>query len=422
MLRPGTMIGSYEIEAQTGSGGMSNVYRARHRVLHSRHALKVLRSEHAKDPVLRERFVKEGQVLAQLVHPALVRVTDVLNQDGVAALVMDHLEGVDLAKTLKERGPLSHTEAAGLLLQALSGIEHAHQAHVFHRDLKPGNLFLVPRSDDHPADVKVLDFGIAKVGDSFVTRGDDAMGTAAYMSPEQIEHSGEVDARSDVFSAGVVLFEMVAGYRPFSGDSQFTMMQRISEGNRRRIPDEAGPLGPVLRKALQADPADRYPSAAAFAAALWPFAPESVRQRVEGWAGAGPASEVAANAPRDALAPPAPMARPPRSDAVPQRDPVRWLGTLQLVSGLFNVGVMSVVQCFGLGALGGLPACFGGLLFGVGLVEIASGLQALVFRNPRWLWPTALLEIVSLAGLGLLSTMVGVVVLLVRRRNPDALP
>ncbi len=231
LLDDGTRVGNYVIEAFLGSGGMASVYRVRHRVLQSVHALKVLAEHLGRSRELRVRFLKEGQVLAQVQHPGLVRVTDVVDEPACAGLVMDLLEGEDLARRVARAGPLAPAEVAGIALQALSAIGHAHEAGVIHRDLKPANLFLVPRGGHRPPLVKVLDFGIAKLAGSDLTRGSGAMGTVAYMSPEQIELPAEVDERSDLFSLGVVLFELLVGENPFRADTDYLIMQRITAGD-----------------------------------------------------------------------------------------------------------------------------------------------------------------------------------------------
>ena len=400
VLSEGAHVGNYAVEAFLGSGGMSSVYRARHRVLNSLHAVKVLNPELGRSDALRERFLQEGQVLAQVRHPGLVRVTDVVDEGLVAGLVMDLLEGEDLAERLR-RGAIPVGEAAGIALQVLSALEHAHREGVVHRDLKPGNIFLVDRGSRKPALATVLDFGIAKLRGSELTRGTSTMGTVSYMSPEQIEHPGEVDARSDLFSLGVVLFEMVAGVPAFPGDTDFAIMQRIVAGEQAHLAEGAGPLAPVVAKALQSDPDQRYPTAAAFAHALRPFAPPDVRLMVDEWEGTG-GLERPAGGLRPAAAPPSP---PPPTEAGPpavvdplaglelqrmtDREVVRLAGSLQLVSGVFNLTVMSFVQCFGLGWLGGLPMCFGVLLFVVGGFESAvwpqrTHVQKRPLESVRW--------------------------------------
>ncbi|MBX2803611.1 MAG: serine/threonine protein kinase [Myxococcales bacterium] len=442
MLDVGTHIANYEVEAFLGSGGMSSVYRARHRALGSMHAIKVLDPELGKESTLRQRFLNEGQVLAQVRHPGLVRVTDVVDEHGVAGLVMDLLQGEDLARRLVQ-GPLPVDQAASILLQVLSAVGHAHEAGVVHRDLKPANIFLVDRPGRTPL-VKVLDFGIAKLEGSKATRATGTMGTAQYMSPEQIEDPRRVDARSDLFSLGVVLFEMVAGQPAFTGETDYAIMRRIVSGDHEVLPERAGPLRDVVHKALRPEREARYASADAFAAAIAPMASPGVRAMVAEWEGEGTDVEVSRTSEReapvsyqpdssssDARMPPAADAPPvPLPTAALQSRPgrfddaqvVRIAGMLQLMSGTFNVLVMSAVQCFGLGMLGGLPACFALILLSVGTVEILSGLVTIVRGSGRWVRTTAHLELLSIAGAGVLSAAVGLVVLGARRRYPTAIP
>lgn len=461
VLRAGERVGNYEIESLLGSGGMASVYRATHASLGSRHAIKMLDAEYALRPEIRDRFLREGRVLAQVRHPGLVRVTDTVDIDGYAGLVMDLLQGEDLAKRLKA-GPLSPEVAAGLMLQALSAVGFAHQAGVIHRDLKPANLFLVHRPGKLPL-VKVLDFGIAKLEGLDQTRIAQAMGTVAYMSPEQIEDPSSVDARSDLFSLGVVLFEMVAGEVPFAGPTDFAVMQRIVEGQPQPLPERAGVLEPVVRRALQRRPEDRFSDAASFAEVLRGLASVDIRNMVAEWEGEGrgvtpgPASSAPALPPRPASAPslpprpapapsparppivtpaaggpvepPAPRWSPPVVSAPPAtaaqtRSLARWAGLLQLISGFINVFFMAVFQFFNAAwcPIFGLPAFFGLLLWGVGLVELVSGFAALVSGSPATLRRTAHLEVLSFAGLGLVSGFVGIYVLSLRRRYPLALP
>lgn len=446
MLSEGTRVGNYIVGAFIGSGGMSSVYRARHAALNSEHAIKVLEAGFGRQSSLRERFLQEGRVLAQVRHPALVRVTDVIDEGDLAALVMDLLEGEDLAHRLM-RGPLSVPEAAAVALQALAAMEHAHGNGIIHRDVKPANVFLVARGKGRGPQVKVLDFGIAKLAGSERTHNSATMGTVSYMSPEQIENPASVDARTDVFSLGVVLYEMVSGKPAFGGDTDYAVMKRIVEGVHPELPPSAGALDGIVRRAMQPHPGDRYGSANEFAAALRPLAPPEVRLMVDDWEGSGTFDpDVPARRPgpvTSQAAPPAgglPMnGEQPIGFQAPILDPVaavtdeerrrmthaevvRLTGIMQLTSGVFNVCVMSIVQCFGLGWLGGLPACFGGLLLVVGLAEILSGLTALSSGSPRWIRPIALLEVVALAGGGVISALVGMAILFVRKRYPLALP
>lgn len=431
MLSEGSRVGNYIVGAFIGSGGMSSVYRARHRTLNSEHAIKVLERGFSGSASLRDRFLQEGRVLAQVRHPALVRVTDIVDEAGTAALVMDLLDGEDLAHRL-HRGPLSVADAAGIALQVLAAMDHAHRNGVIHRDLKPANVFLVARGGGRAPRVKVLDFGIAKLAGSERTHNSATMGTVSYMSPEQVESPASVDERSDVYSLGVVLYEMITGEAAFAGDTDYAIMKRIVAGDPPVLPAAAGDLAPIIRRAMMPAPADRFPTAAAFASALRPLAEPDVRLMVDDWEGSGtydpevpsasgPDTPPAPRFDMPVLAPAAEVVEAERR-RLTNAEVVRLAGILQLTSGVFNLCVMSMVQCFGFGWLGGLPACFGLVLIVVGVFEVASGLAALIGGSARWIRPTALLEVMSLAGAGLFSALVGMTILFVRKRYPAALP
>ncbi len=422
MLRTGDRVGNYEVEALLGVGGMASVFRARHTTLGSAHAIKVLNAEVAEHAVVRDRFVQEGRLLAQVRHPGLVRVTDVVSHEGVAGLVMDLLDGEDLASRLRA-GPLSPEVAAGIMLQVLSAVGHAHRSGVVHRDLKPANIFLVHRPGKFPL-VKVLDFGIAKLRGLELTQGVQALGTVAYMSPEQIETPSKVDARSDLFSLGVVLFEMVAGEPPYSGDTDFAIMQRIVEGRPEPLPDRAGVLAPVIQRALRVNPDERFPDAGAFAEVLRGLAPLDVRHAVAEWEAQGasvdPSTEAPARTPQNPH-PLAPGAGDQPVDARAARSLVRWVGGLQLVSGLLNLLVMSWLQFFNLFCvIFWFPWGFGFVLLVVGCIEVLTGLSA-ILTGTAAIRRTATLEVVSLAAGGLVSGVVGMYVLSLRRRYPGVL-
>ena len=196
MLEVGDQIGMYEIEdALVGSGGMATVYRARHVSLRSAHALKILHPHLTADPALRKRFLEEGRLQASLRHPSIVRVTDVLSQDGIAGLVMDWLDGEDLGRHLSRAGTVPAATAAAWARGLLSALQYVHDEGVIHRDLKPENIFLQARGDDlQPV---LVDFGIAKVRDLRQTATGSILGTPGYMSPEQIKDPASIDHRTD---------------------------------------------------------------------------------------------------------------------------------------------------------------------------------------------------------------------------------
>ncbi|MFT5683587.1 MAG: sulfatase activating formylglycine-generating enzyme [Myxococcota bacterium] len=267
-MNPGDTIERYVVEAMLGEGGMARVYRVRHLALGSLHALKVLHPHLLTHDEIRQRFIAEGRIQARLRHPHLVPVTDIISQPGMAGLVMDLLVGEDLEDRLR-RGAVEVETARQWTRQALSALAFVHDNGIVHRDIKPANLFI-----EHCADgerrLRVMDFGIARDTEAARTAVTTQMGTVGYMSPEQILRPKTVDARSDLFSLGAVLYEMLTGAAPFAADSAFSAQQEITAG---RFPDPVGVPAreaAVIRRALRVDRGERYPSAAAFAADLAP--------------------------------------------------------------------------------------------------------------------------------------------------------
>jgi eukaryotic-like serine/threonine-protein kinase len=278
MYAPGTIVaGKYRIESLLGEGGMGFVVAATHIQLGTQIALKLLREEMAKSQRVVERFLREAQASAQLRSEHVCRVMDVSTLDtGVPFIVMELLYGRDLATVIKQAAPLPVGAIADYILQACQGIAEAHSLGIVHRDLKPGNLFLTQRPDGRPL-IKVLDFGIAKAPgasrDFSLTQTASVMGSPGYMSPEQLKSSKEVDARADLWSLGVVMYEMVTGRPPFTAESITELALRVTL-------DPTPPLPPtvprgfvdVIDRCLAKDPKNRFRDIAALAAALAPFA------------------------------------------------------------------------------------------------------------------------------------------------------
>ncbi len=277
MLDPGQHVGNYEILSELGGGGFARVFQARHRFLDSEHAIKVLLPEHVADPLLRGRFLDEARVQALLRHPSIVRVTDVLIEPGIAAIVMDYFAGGNLADWLaRAEGPPSPRTLRALMLPVLAAVGHAHESGVVHRDLKPENVLLGGVDTLAP---RVMDFGVAKVqgelregrGSARSTKAHTRIGTLAYMSPEQIRDAASVDHRSDIFSLGTLLLELMTLRCPFERATDYDTMHAIVSGDV-SLPEDVVRADPAAaaaaRRALQLDPADRHASCAAFAAAL----------------------------------------------------------------------------------------------------------------------------------------------------------
>ena len=213
MIKIGTMIGDrYEVLERIGMGGMSDVYKAKDHKLNRHVAVKVLKQEFSENTNFVSKFRVEAQAAASLMHPNIVNVYDVGEDNGVYYIVMELVDGITLKKYIEKKARLSVREALSIAIQACMGIEAAHNNHIIHRDIKPQNIII---SKD--GKVKVTDFGIAKATTSN-TISSNAMGSVHYTSPEQAR-GGFSDQKSDIYSIGITLYEMVTGQVPFDGDS-----------------------------------------------------------------------------------------------------------------------------------------------------------------------------------------------------------
>ncbi len=272
-LPPGTKLGPYEIGAALGAGGMGEVYRARDPRLDRTVAIKILPEQLSADPVGRQRFEREAKTISRLNHPHICVLHDIGHQDGIDYLVMECVEGETLAKRL-EKGPLPIEQVLKYGMQIADALDKAHRSGVVHRDLKPGNIMLTPIG------AKLLDFGLARpvaslalataatltaaTPSSPVTEQGTIVDTFQYMSPEQVEGK-ELDARSDIFSLGAVLYEMLTGKRAFEGKSQLSVASAILEKEPAPI-SSVKPLTPVnldhaIRRCLAKDLEDRWQTA-----------------------------------------------------------------------------------------------------------------------------------------------------------------
>jgi len=279
-LSPGLTIGNYEVIAALGEGGMASVWSARHIHLDSKHALKVLDPALISSKDLRARFLNEGRIQAQIRHPNLVAVTDVVVGASLAVLVMDYAPGESLRTRLDGGWRASADEALAIMLPILDGLAYAHEHGVVHRDIKPSNIILgeAPRGGPMP---RLIDFGVAKVdeagavstsGAKGATRTGARIGTTEYMAPEQVRGLSDLDARADVYAVGVTLFEILTGHTPFDGQDDFELMKAIVESEppdvRRSAPDVPASLAAAIGKALSKSRGDRHTSADALKAAL----------------------------------------------------------------------------------------------------------------------------------------------------------
>ena len=282
-LPPGTLLGRYEIKRQLGRGGMGAVYEAIHRDLKKRVAIKVLSGPFAANEEAKQRFLREGEAASRIQHPHVVDVTDVGVDGTLTYLVMEFLEGEDLAHKLVRGGALPVREAVDILLPVCAGLSVAHEEGVIHRDLKPENIFLAKRRQGG-VEPKLLDFGVSKMtgGGALALTGTSAsFGTPYYMPPEQVRGARQVDQRSDVYALGVVLYECVCGRRPFESDNIYTILHAIGAGEyplpRSVRADLPAAIETAIVRAMQLDPAGRFPTVRHFAAALLPFASDTAR-------------------------------------------------------------------------------------------------------------------------------------------------
>jgi serine/threonine protein kinase len=278
-------LGKYEILERLGQGAMGVVYRGHDPLLERDVALKVMLPQVAEDPDQKFRFEREAKAVARMMHPHVVAVFDLgYHTDGSPYIVMEYLQGQDLQMALREGTPLTLEQKVAILLDVLEGLRHAHAAGIVHRDIKPANVFLTENGD-----VKIMDFGVAHTPKTSETQGV-IVGTADYMSPEQVAGT-RVDGRSDLFSVGAMLCELVTGRRPFHGESLVSILYKIAhEDPRIELPDgpEYEALAPILRKALVKGVDERYQTAHEFAEALAEYA----KALPEGQAAARAAAEA----------------------------------------------------------------------------------------------------------------------------------
>jgi len=264
-----TLEGRYRIERLLGSGGMGAVYEGRHVIVGKRVAVKFLHSEFASNEEVLKRFYREAQAAAAIGHKNIIDILDVgISPQNEPFLVMEYLEGEDLENMLQRTGPLSVEAACGILEPTLLALEAAHAKGIVHRDLKPANIFLVHNDGNAPT-VKLIDFGISKFTggnkESRLTRTGSLLGTPAYMSPEQARGVGEIDHRSDLYSMGVILYQMLTGALPFDGENYNALLINVLTTEARR-PRELNPSIPadvetVVLRQLKKSPEERSQSA-----------------------------------------------------------------------------------------------------------------------------------------------------------------
>jgi eukaryotic-like serine/threonine-protein kinase len=262
-----TLAGKYRIEERLSEGGMGTVYRGTHVLMDKTVAVKVLRPSFAADEKIVARFSREARAASKILHPHALSVTDFGEaENGVVFLVMEYLDGSTLKQVIRKDGPFSVARAADILRQVGGALDTAHSEGVVHRDLKSDNIMLLSSYGTDYA--KVLDFGIAKIRepeggyDPGLTAPDLVIGTPQYMSPEQCSQSPDIDARSDIYSLGIILYEMLVGHVPFaSGTPTSIMLQHLQQpaptvlAERSDVPEA---VARVIARALEKRPEDRY--------------------------------------------------------------------------------------------------------------------------------------------------------------------
>jgi serine/threonine protein kinase len=270
----GFTLGKFKILELLGSGGMSAVYLCEDKQ-RRRFALKVLPRTLAKDPIILKRFYREARASAALDHPNIVRAYEAGQEQQQHYFVMEYVDGISLQDLVKEKGPVPIAQAAGYIRQAAVGLQHAYEAGLVHRDIKPGNLLL-----DRHGIVKILDMGLARFGndeESVLTK--DVLGTLDYLAPEQAYDSHTVDVRADIYSLGGSLYYLLTGQSPLATDTldPRVLAQQANRPQPLRVlrPEVPAPLGAIVEKMMAHDPRKRFPTPAAVADALLPWADPS---------------------------------------------------------------------------------------------------------------------------------------------------
>jgi serine/threonine protein kinase len=279
-LTPGSiLLAKYRIDELIGTGGMGNVVRASHLYLHQPVAIKLLLPQMVESESTVQRFLREAQATVKLRSEHIARVMDVgTAPDGTPFMVMEFLDGNDLNQILRHHGPQQPAIVVDLMLQACEGIAEAHALGIIHRDIKPSNFFITRRPDGSML-LKILDFGISKtpIGYDELTGTQTVIGTPSYMPPEQMTSGRSADPRSDIWSIGVVMYQLMSGRPPFSGESYADLVLKVGLEPPAPIlvPLPAG-LGEVILRCLEKDPAARYQTVAELARTLAPYATDPI--------------------------------------------------------------------------------------------------------------------------------------------------
>jgi eukaryotic-like serine/threonine-protein kinase len=298
-LAPGIIVGGkYAVERIVGSGGMGIVAKAYDTASHRRVAIKTVAPDTLLNPDVVQRFMREARSVSRIRGDHVARIFDVgVFEEGAPYMVLEYLEGIDLQKYLAKHGPLAVVHVVRFVLEACEALAEAHAAKIVHRDLKPANLFLARTAKGGTA-IKVLDFGVSKLLDDPMTSTMQMLGTAMYMSPEQLRSSKQVDERADIWALGVIMYELLVGKTPFAGKTMYQIAQSILANEltplRSVRPDVSVDLERAIMQCLRSDPAERTGSVLELARALEPMARKRDRRSVQSIAliaaGASPAS------------------------------------------------------------------------------------------------------------------------------------
>ena len=257
MIKEGVILGKrYEILRRVGSGGIADVYKGKVHQLPRYVSINVLKSDYRSDEVFIKKFLSEAQAAAGLMHPNVVNVYDVGQDRGLYYMVMELVEGITLKDYIEKKGRISPKETVSIAIQMVTGLQAAHNHHIIHRDIKPQNIII---SKD--GKVKVTDFGIARATTSTQTISTSVMGSVHYTSPEQAR-GGVVDQKSDIYSIGITMYEMVTGHVPFDGDSTVTValkhLQEEITSPAVEVPYQPYSLECIIMKCTQKNPGARY--------------------------------------------------------------------------------------------------------------------------------------------------------------------
>jgi predicted Ser/Thr protein kinase len=265
-LEPVAKLGKYHILEQVGEGAMGVVYRALDPVLNRTVAIKVMSDGLAQDEALRARFLREAQAAGSLQHPNVVTIYDFGETDGHLFIAMEFVQGADLEHLMRHNTPLSLAARIDIVVDVLNGLYYAHRRGIVHRDIKPANIRV-----DEEGHGRIMDFGVARLATSDMTKSGVMMGTPNYMAPEQIS-GGDISPSCDIFSVGALLYELLTHVKPFQGDTMHNVLFRIVTDTPPDIrvikPDLPEPLSEIVKKAIEKEPAHRYQTASEMANAL----------------------------------------------------------------------------------------------------------------------------------------------------------